>query len=164
MTDNLSKSHDNVQYTIHLIEHLPAAVIHRSEALNALYQRLQELVGRTCTGRAHWRDKNAEGKTAKLYVLHGTDEACPVHGTPRRGARTRSYIGNKPDKISDALAAIEREIERVALRKDLYKVEATISRVTYEIKTLYRFLNYTVPDPGEDAPPKPFELIAMETE
>jgi hypothetical protein len=152
MNNNKPTATDGLNYALLLIHHLPDALIAHVAALSAIQQRLDELQGRTCTGRAHWRDKNASGKTAKLYILHGTDQVCPVHGKPLRGGRTRSYIGNKPDKISDAIAAIERETERQQLHQDLRRLENAVDYVTWRIKELYRRLNHDLPEPGQDPP------------
>lgn len=136
-----------------LIKHLPEAVTAFITPLDAIQHRLSALDGRTCTGHAHWRDKNASDKTPKLYILHGTDKGCPVHGKPPAGERTRSYIGNKPDKISEALAAIERQTEHLQLRKDYGHLVGTVRFTTHQIETLYRHLGQTPPTREESNTP-----------
>lgn len=164
MDNNKLQPINNLTYALNLIKFMPQALLHHVDALSALRQRLQELDGRTCTGHPHWRDKNTEGKTAKMYILHGTDQICSIHGTPRQGERTRSYIGNKPDKISAALAAIERETERQDLQKDLRRLQGTITHVIYQLQALYRRLDHIPPDAREQRPAMPNENVRMKTE
>jgi len=153
MTENDPTSTDKLNHALHLIDKLPHALLHHVAPLDPIQQRLNELDGRTCTGHPHWRDKNSPGKTAKLYILHRTDEGCPVHGQPEPGQRHRVYVGNKPDRIADALAAIERNTERVNLQRDLNYLNNSISHLTYQIKNIYRTLAHFPPDPGEDPQP-----------
>jgi hypothetical protein len=152
MNDNKPTATDNLNYALLLIHKLPDALTAHVAALSAIQQRLDELQGRTCTGRAHWRDKNASGKTAKLYILHSTDRVCPVHGKPLQGGRIRFYVGNKPDKISEALAAIERQTERTQLQQDLHRLESAVERVGWRIKELYHYLDHDLPEPGQEPP------------
>ena len=148
MTSTTENTAGKLAYALHLINKLPNVVRSQTDALETIQQNLTQLEGRTCTGREHWRDKNTPGKTAKLYILHGTDQACPIHGTPEPGQRNRAYIGNKPDKIAEALAAIERETERQDLQRDLNNLVRKINRVTWEIKSLYRNLDHIPPALG----------------
>jgi len=143
---------DQLNYALRLIRDLPNALTLHIAPMGQIRQRLEELEGRTCTGNVHWRDNNTPGKTAKLYVLHGIDQDCPIHGQPSQGERIRSYIGNKPDKISDALAAIERNTERRKLQRDLKYFQETISRVAYRIKNIYWILGHTTPEPDQETP------------
>lgn len=152
MTENDSTSTNKLNYALHLIEKLPQALLHYVASLATIRQRLDDLDGRTCTGNPHWRDKNASGKTAKLYILHRTDQACPIHGQPEPGNRNRVYIGNKPDRIADALAAIERNTERWELQRQHDRLQSSISHLTYQIKNIYRNLGQQLPEPGQDLP------------
>lgn len=155
MNDNVSAPTYKLNYALHLINKLPQALLHHVAPLNAVRQHLVDLEGRTCTGNPHWRDKNAAGKTAKLYILHRTDETCPIHGQPERGCRHRIYIGNKPDRIADALAAIERHTELYHLQRQHANLQGTIERLIYQIKSLYRVLGHYPPEPGQDPQPIP---------
>lgn len=146
---------DQLTYVLHLIDTLPHAILTDMSPLEEILQRLGELDGRTCTGSTHWRDKNAPGKTAKLYVLHGIDHSCPIHGSPPPGERSRVYIGNKPDRIADAMAALEREAERRDLQRRLGKYNDALERVTWRLKNIFYAINHTCPAPGEDPVPTP---------
>lgn len=164
MPNDKLKPIDNLTYARNLIKFLPQALNHYTADMPTIRQSLQQLRARTCTGHAHWRDKDKPGKTAKLYILHGTDQTCPVHGRPPRGERTRHYVGNKPDKISEALAAIEREAERTELRRKLDTLEGTISYLTYQLQSLYRYLKHAPPDPREQRPGMPYDNGQVATE
>lgn len=155
MTSNGSVPTDKLTYALHLIDKLPQALLHHVAPLDAIRERLDVLEGRTCTGHAHWRDKNAPGKTPKLYILHRTDQTCPVHGKPVLGQRNRSYVGNKPDRIADALAALERNTERLDLQRQHERLQNSISRTVYQLKNLYRILHHYPPEPGQDPQPIP---------
>ena len=148
-------AHDKLHYALHLIRMLPRALIAHVDPLDAIRERLDALDGRTCTGNPHWRDKNAAGKTAKLYILHYTDQTCPVHGQPPPGKRNRVYIGSKPDRIADALAAIERNTERLDLQRQRNRLQSSIAHLTYQIKNIYRNLRHFPPEPGEHPQPIP---------
>ncbi|MBA7680363.1 hypothetical protein ES703_88678 [subsurface metagenome] len=146
---------DKLNYALRLIKDLPNVLLQHLAELGDIRQRLEELEGRTCTGNTHWRDKNASGKTAKLYVLHRIDEPCPIHGQPKPGQRLRVYIGNKPNKIADALAAIERDNERIHLQQKLNHHEETIERILYRLKNVYYALGHALPDPTPDTGQSP---------
>lgn len=155
MTDDRTHTADQLDYILHLIRMLPRALCHYTDPLGDIRKRLHDLEGRTCTGNPHWRDKNAAGKTAKLYILHRTDQTCPVHGAPPYAGRLRVYIGNKPDRIADALAAIERNTEYLDLQRHLSSLLSAIGGVTYTIKTVYRRLGHLPPEPGQHPQPIP---------
>lgn len=164
MNDNELKPIDNLTYVLNLIKFLPQALTYRVADRSNLQRQLAELDGRTCTGHTHWRDKDKPGKTAKLYVLHSTNQTCPVHGKPKPDGRLRWYVGNKPDKISEALAAIEREVLRLDLNRKLGDIEGKIGYVMYRLQGLYRHLDYLPPDQREQRPAVPKENNVMATE
>lgn len=163
MNDNHLRSIDNRTYVLHLIESLPPALAHHTVYLEDLHQALEALGSRTCTGHEHWRDKDTPGKTPKLYILHGTDQTCPLHGQPGCGGRLRIYVGNKPDKIADALAAIEREEQRLALHRKLHRLDGNIDYLIFQLKGLYRHLHHQPPERGEQQPAIPIETDPMMT-
>lgn len=150
MEHDKSTTTSKLAYAVHLINGLPAILLSHVDELAAIQQRLERLDGKTCTGHAHWRDKNAPGKTRKLYILHGIDQACPTHGKPKPNTRTRVYVGNKPDRISEALAAIEREEERLELQQDLNRLMGKVNRVIWDVRSLYRTLDHLPPTLEED--------------
>jgi len=90
-----------------------------------LRHRLQRLAGRTCTGAEHWRD--ADSSSPKLYVNHGIDEACPLHGTPEPGTRIRTYVGTKPSRQKRARAAMHAETMRRAYEQRLAAINSTLN-------------------------------------
>lgn len=155
MNSNATATTAPLAYALTLLSGLPQALRHRTTGLIQLTNQRNHLAQQVCTGRPHWRDRNAEGKTAKLYVLHSTDQSCPIHGTPDPGARLRVYVGNKPTLVADALAAIERTTEHDNLQRRLRALLRSIDSVTYWAKACYRELDYHVPGPHEHEPPRP---------
>lgn len=153
MNSNTPTTINTIDYAVHLLILLPDALLHATSPLGDVQQRIAELEGRTCSGNAHWRDKENANKTPKLYILHGTDQACPIHGKPEPGQRLRVYIGNKPDKIADALAAMERDTERWDLERDRRRFQEMIDRTIYKLKDLYRAFDYSIPAPGPTTSP-----------
>ena len=153
MTNHELTATDDLNYALHLIDKLPNTLLEHVAHLGDVRQRLEELDERTCTGRTHWRDKDKPGKAAKLYILHGTNQVCPIHGKPKPDGRIRVYIGNKPDKMSDAQAAIERETARQNLQQDLHRLHGKINYTIHQVKAVYRVLGRTPPAPGQDVPP-----------
>lgn len=164
MTNDKPTASDKLNYTLALIKSLPPVITERVGKMDHIQQGLDELDGRTCTGNVHWRDKDTPGKTAKLYILHRTDRSCPIHGRPSPGGRMRSYVGNKPDKISDALAAIERERERRDLQRELHTLQEIIGRASFRIKNIYWVLHYTVRSLEQYMRSPEIEIAQMETE
>lgn len=145
MTTATSATTNTLDYALYLTALLPDALLHATRSLSEVQLRSTDLEGRTCTGNPHWRDKANSSKTPKLYVLHGTDESCPIHGQPAPGERLRVYIGNKPDKIADALAAIERTIELKDLQRTRRRLQERIDRTIYKLENLYRSFGYPIP-------------------
>lgn len=164
MTNNESIVTNDLTHALHLIDKLPSTLLEHVAHLGDVRQRLEELAGRTCTGRAHWRDKDKPGKAAKLYILHSTNQVCPTHGKPKLDGRIRVYIGNKPNKISDALVAMEREKERQDLQQDLNRLHGTINYTIYQIQAIYRALGYTPPDPDQELASLKSKASPMTTE
>lgn len=155
MNDTPDTTNDKLDYALLLIDRLRAPLLARTANLGQITQQLDTIKHRFCTGRTHWRDQNAPGKTPKLYVLHSTDETCPIHGTPSPGQRTRVYVGNKPDKIGKALDDIERTSEHTDLQRQLHRIEQIIWDATWHLQDIYRKLDYTPPAPGDDTPTPP---------
>ncbi len=117
----------------------------RLHELDRITAEIAILDGTTCTGRIHWRDQNKPGKTPKMYILHSTDQSCPIHGTPAPGSRIRLYIGTDETKQEPARAAIRREQTRLDLEKHLTGIIHTLQRCGYHITQFYNSLGYTVP-------------------
>ena len=138
---------NHVDYLLLLLKHLIPAILTRTAPLITTQQQIDDIKNTVCTGREHWRDRNKPGKTAKLYVIHSTDYPCPLHGKPEPGQRLRVYIGNKPQKIADALAAIERLDDYTRLTHDHDQIDNLITRTTYDITAIYHRLEYELPIP-----------------
>lgn len=148
---NPEASIDQTAYVLLLLKRLVPAVLTRTAPLAPMGHSIAALKQTVCTGRQHWRDRDKPGKTAKLYVIHGTDVKCPLHGSPDPGQRLRVYIGNKPQKIAAALAAIEQINEYQRLNSDRAAILALLRRTIYDLKSMYRRLDYVAPAP--DATP-----------
>lgn len=163
MSNNDPRPIDNLTYVLNLIKFLPQALNYCVADRSNLLQDLQSLNDRTCTGHAHWRDKDKPGKTAKLYILHRTDQCCPMHGQPAPGERLRVYVGNKPDRIADALAAMERETQRLDIHKKLNRLDGKIGYAMYQLKNLYTHLDHYPPDQRDQRPALPIPNGSMAT-
>lgn len=100
---------------IHLADHIPGIIRDTLDFLNRLDQAATHLEGHTCTGTPYWRDKDIPGKQPKLYLIHPTDQFCPLHGMPEHGERIRTYIGSDTHKQAGALAAVTDEDRRARL-------------------------------------------------
>lgn len=132
---------------------LPSAITNReSEHFNLLLD-LVALDGITCTGVPHWRDKEKPKATPKLYINHSIDQACPLHGQPKRGKRLRVYIGTDPTNQRLAGEAIEREQERKALEKQVHRMESLLAQAKSDIKSALSSLGYSSPADGSTPEP-----------
>lgn len=130
---------------------LPEAIIARYTEYLATLADLAALDGITCTGAVHWRDNAKSTATAKLYINHSIDAACPVHGKPKPGSRLRSYIGTDPSKQRVAHEAIEREKERKGTAQRVKFMETALYQAAREIRSALSLLGYTSPE-DEDTP------------
>jgi len=116
------------------------------ETLDRLDQQITDLHAQAadleragiCTGSAHWRDANHDGRTPKLYALHRLDEACPLHGKPGSGQRLRVYIGTDPEKQNRVRAAIERREQKADLENQIRQIEIHRDRIERAIATAWR--------------------------
>lgn len=163
MANNELDPQEKLDYVLDLIARLPPALTHRLADLPALQEELAELDLNSCTGSVHWRDVNKEGKVNKLYILHGTNRTCPLHGHPEPGKRIRIYIGVNRDKIREALASIERQTQRSKLQGDLARHKNLIARALSSVKNIYYSLDYQVSQTDPGIPPYPIETGPVET-
>lgn len=133
-----------------LAAQLPDAIRERFAALETLEKEIEILERTSCTGVEYWRDRN---NAPKLYINHGVDQACPVHGLPDPGKRIRAYVGVDPDKQAAALAAIENCARLEQARKQQYQLTITLNTLDRRIKNLYDSIGYLIngnnvcPDP-----------------
>jgi hypothetical protein len=90
----------DVEQLARIAEQLPDAIRERASGLGELQERIAYLSANSCPGVEYWRDN---ATSPKLYINHGIDEACPIHGRPpSRGGRIRAYIGTDPEKQRQA--------------------------------------------------------------
>lgn len=163
MTTNELTPKETLDYVLDLIMLLPRAITHRLVDLPALQEELAELDQNSCTGNTHWRDTNKEGRARKLYILHGTNQHCPLHGHPEPGERIRVYIGADPARILEALSNIERQCKRSKLQENLLRHKNLIRRALSNIRNIYYALDYQVSQTDPGIPPYPIETGPVET-
>jgi len=114
--------------------------------ITELENKLAQIDGRTCTGKPYWRDEDHPTRAPKLYVNHGIDQACPMHGEPDPGQRIRTYIGADEQAIEDALAAIEREEERQRLTQRLERLQRGIIAAQSSMGHALRYVGWQIRD------------------
>ena len=136
---------DTIQWLRRLATLAENPIITRLHELEQVTRQLDELTGWTCTGRVHWRDKDRPDKTPKMYVIHSTDQACPLHGQPEPGARLRVYVGIDEEKQEAAQAAIQAERHKRRLKERKEGLERALHRCGYHLREFYEVLGYTVP-------------------
>jgi hypothetical protein len=142
---------DTVRWLRRLASLAENPIIARLHELEQVTRALDKLTGWTCTGRVHWRDRNAPGKTPKMIVIHFIDQACPLHGAPEAGKRLRVYVGTDEARQAVAVAAIQDEEERRGLEQRKEGIERALHRCGYNLRQSYECLGYTVPRPDQAA-------------
>lgn len=138
-----------------LISHLPAAFSDQQIELHALSEQIIELRETHCTGTEHWRDANSNGLTPKLYVIHPTNKACPLHGSPEPGKRVRTYIGSKHGKIIEAREAIARGELYLSAMTKLRAQHQKLQRATHALRRIYWALGLELPELPADPTTEP---------
>ena len=134
-----------------LAQHTHAALLERIQHLAEIEEQLTALAGRTCTGRVHWRDGN-NGHQPKMVILHSVDQACPIHGLPKRGGRIRHYVGTDPDKQEEAKHAIALEKERQRLATEHDALTRALRDAAWQLERFYRAFGYQIPDDPTEVP------------
>lgn len=136
-----------------LLEQLPLALNKCRTERAQLVEQIDNLAATYCTGKEHWRDANKSKHAPKLYVIHRTDVACPIHGTPDPGKRIRTYIGSRDTKIEAARAAIAQGLVYLQAKTNLRRINRNLWEVTHTLKRIYWTLDLKVPtfppDPAE---------------
>lgn len=117
------------------------------------------LAAHACTGAPYWRDKDAPGRRPKLYVIHGLNQACPLHGTPAPGDRIRTYVGCAPEKQRAAGAAMADEARRQALLAEQAALSAVLCQAQPTLRALLTALGY---DPETGRPTAPERVTSVE--
>jgi len=127
------------------LQQLPIAFSFCRTELRDLTAELLELKETHCTGSEHWRDANDDSLKPKLYVIHHTGIACPIHGQPEPGKRIRTYIGSNKDKIHEAQVAIARgRLYRETMTK-LRRRHAALESASYTIRQVFWNLELDTP-------------------
>ncbi len=137
-----------------LIRHAPTAIVHRIRELAELDGKLAALEGVTCTGKVTWRDANGD-KPAKMLIIHGTGQDCPIHGKAKGKKRIRTYIGTDLGKQSGAEHAITSEERRVKLQAERNSLDRCIQTAVRLLEEFYTELGYSYPSEGHTEAPEP---------
>jgi hypothetical protein len=134
---------------------LPSAILERTQTLNELRERLSWLNEKSCTGTEYWRNRNHPTREPKLYINHGIDQPCPVHGVPDPGTRIRTYIGSDEENITQARQWLGNELERQCIQDQVSQLEYAFERLEWRLGELFRVIGYTsgngdlpAPDPA----------------
>lgn len=90
-----------------------------------------------CTGTVYWR---RDGGNPKLYVNHGIDQACPIHGEPAPGKRLRVYVGTDPARQQRAKEAIERAADVAALTAEAERLSEYLNQDTWALRAIVQRL------------------------
>jgi len=109
-------------------------ILTRYAEYQAELAHLETYANKTCTGTLYWRDNDQNGKTPKLYVNHGRNQACPLHGKPKSGKRLRVYIGTKLEEQRAAKCAIQQEQARTEVAKLVSEMENALADVKSELR------------------------------
>jgi hypothetical protein len=142
MLDRLEEQHEKL---IQVAYKAPDAFDQAFLEITEIEEELSR-IGDTCTGQPYWRDKDHPTRAPKLYVNHGIDEACPMHGEPEPGKRIRTYIGADEQAIEEALAAIEREEERQRLTQRLKRLQRGIIAAHSSMGHALRYVGWQMRD------------------
>lgn len=119
--------------------------------LDELAEEIGALDGKTCTGNEHWRDKDHPTREAKMQALHGLNESCPIHGTPKKDKRLRSYVGSDPDKVAGMREAWRLHIVRKELLAQQGHARTRLSNAVKSLEEFFTNLGWKV-DPLTDVP------------
>jgi hypothetical protein len=144
----------DIEQLVEIAEALPDAILERERKLEGLRQRLDWLESWSCNGTEYWRDRNHPTREPKLYINHGVDQACPMHGTPEPGKRLRIYLGANERRIEDARGWLENEKERKALEYKFNRLRNAMNRLNTQIRRLFAEIGYKIDDEGW-LPPRP---------
>lgn len=143
MLNRLEEQHEKL---IQAAYKAPEAFDHAFLEVVEIKEKLTQIDGNTCTGKAYWRDEDHPTRAPKLYVNHGIDEACPMHGEPDPGKRIRTYVGADEHAIEEALAAMEREKERQRLTQRLERLQRGIIAAHSSMGHALRYVGWQIRD------------------
>lgn len=135
-----------VEQLADLAGQIPARIRDRYEDVERWREELTALEGKRCTGRVAWRDKDVEGQTPKMIVLHSVDDVCQVHGDPGPGGRLRVYVGVDEVEQQAAREAILLEQKGKELERRIGRVEGNLRSCQWKLEQFYREVGYRVVD------------------
>ena len=106
------------------MQQIASALTELDRQADALRTQIADLetIG-VCTGVEYWRDRE-NGRQAKLYCNHITDQVCPLHGKPKKGKRIQAYIGADLDKQAQAQQAIQRQKQKDDLIEQISQLDS----------------------------------------
>lgn len=133
-----------------LLDNIGPILNKQREELANLASERAALKDTRCTGRQHWRDLRDSHKKPKLYIIHATDTACPIHGAPQQRGRIRTYIGTNPQRKQRAINALQNNEAYKRLDDDYKKLDGRIRALIYLVSRVYWTLGLTVPKPEQD--------------
>jgi hypothetical protein len=136
---------DTVRWLRRLASLAENPIIARLHELEQVAKALDRFTGWTCSGRVHWRDRNAPGKTPKMVIIHSIDQVCPLHGAPEAGKRLRIYVGTDEERQKAAISAMQGEEEKRRVEQCKESVERALRRGGHNLCRFYECLGYTVP-------------------
>lgn len=109
-------------------------LLERREAIMAEIQELEEAGLCEATLVPEWRrSRNGVEPYGPYYRL--------VYPTDERGWRRREYIGNKPERVAKAKAAIARHRRHCELAQELHWLELSLSRIKTHLEQVQDLLN-----------------------
>lgn len=139
----------NTDRLVQIAQALPGAIAERSQALHQMQAHLDDLTQRSCNGTEYWRNKDHPTREPKMYVNHGLDQVCNVHGKPSPGDRLRVYVGSDPDKQTETRQLMENEKERQVIHRQVAQLERALNRLDWRMGQLFESVGYTYPDNGQ---------------
>lgn len=110
--------------------------------ISEIEKKLEDIDGNTCTGTEYWRDQDHATRAPKLYIIHSTNESCPMHGTPEDGGRIRTYIGADETAIAEAQEAMALEQKRRKLAARLRKLKNGIVAANSSMGRALRYIGW----------------------
>lgn len=114
--------------------------------ISKIEKELNAIDGNTCTGTEYWRDQDHATRSPKLYIIHSTDESCPMHGEPEPGKRIRTYIGADETAIAEVQEAMVLEQKRRKLEARLRKLKNGIVAANSSMGRALRYIGWKMED------------------
>jgi hypothetical protein len=116
------------------VDQIPTAVQDALDQLDHLTAVIEEIKARgICTGTVYWRDQETN---PKMYANHGTDQACPIHGTPESGSRLRVYVGTDEERQQRTLEAMQRRETLHDLARQKSALDHALNSATWSLRRI----------------------------